>query len=87
MNYSIKKSQPCADYGKISLEGNFWVEDRNKFYERLEEFDSVKNIANGKIIIAKNQDLEMYLYDDNRFVMSKLQSEDIGINLLNKIFK
>ena len=86
MNYEIKESKPCADYEKISIEGRFHL-DRNILYDRLKNtFDKVSSIDRGKIIIAKRKDIEMYLYDDNRFVASKVESEELGQDILSNLF-
>ncbi len=88
MNYTIKKNEGCADYGKVSLEGEIYGVNKEELYNILKtEFISVNNIAEGKIIIAKNENLEMYLYDESRFIVSKLKSEEYGIEVLNKMFK
>ncbi|MCI8486761.1 MAG: hypothetical protein HFJ20_06825 [Clostridia bacterium] len=88
MKYSIKKTQPCADYGKITLEGEFEDISKNKLLQNLkEEFTEIKNISKGKIIIAKNNYSQIYLYDENRFVMNNLINEEYGRNVLDKILK
>lgn len=88
MEYSIKKTQPCADYGKITLEGEFKDISKDKLLQNLrKEFTEIKDISEGKIIIAKNDDLQIYLYDENRFVINNLINEEYGRNILNKILK
>lgn len=88
MEYSIKKTQPCADYGKITLEGEFKDISKDRLLQNLRaEFAEIKDISEGKIIIAKNDNLQIYLYDENRFVINNLINEEYGRNILNKILK
>lgn len=88
MEYSIKKTQPCADYGRITLEGEFKDISKDRLLQNLrEEFTEIKDISEGKIIIAKNDNLQIYLYDENRFVINNLINEEYGRNILNKILK
>lgn len=86
MKFEIVESKPCADYGKISLEGNYNI-DKNTLYNRLKNtFDKVSSIDNGKIIIAKRTDIEMYFYDNNSFVASKVETKEKGKEILEKLF-
>ena len=85
--YIIKQNKPCADYGKITIEGTFELNRKSDLYKNLENlFGEFTNIGNGKILIIRNEQFDLYIYDENRFVMNKLETIEKARGILDKIF-
>ena len=86
--YIIKQDKPCADYGKVTLEGEFKLNKKSHLYENLNNlFTKYTNICNGKILIIKQENFELYIYEENKFVMNKIESIEKAKGILDKIFK
>lgn len=84
--YSLNRVAPCADYGKITVEGEFEILDEKKFFENLNNLiPNINNVNSGQILIGKTDDFEIYIYDNKKFVVSKLKDEKTVINFLNKL--
>ncbi len=86
--YILKEATPCADYGKLTVEGKFEIMDNKKFHKKIYELiPDISNINSGQILIGKTNDFDIYIYDNEKFVMSKLENEHKAICFLNNLVK
>ena len=87
-NYSLKKITPCADYGKITVEGEFHIIDDKIFIQNLYRLiPNITDINSGQLLSGKKDDFEIYIYGNKKFIISKLNNENEVINFLNILIK
>lgn len=88
--FEIYEVRPCADYQGVTLEGKIFDNTifTNKLTLYLEEYIKKKIILDGgKIKIYYHENFTLYLYDNGKFIMSRLNDEKVGLEFLKGILK
>lgn len=85
-SYKVKSTSSCTDYKTITLEGNLRIKNRKAFYEELKKrCNRFNKVGNGQILVCIKDEFEMYIYNYDKFVLSKVKSEERAIRFLEEI--
>lgn len=89
MQYTFKKISPCAEYDGYTIEGHFseTIPIKLLLESAKNILDNVILLSNSDIIIAKSSNYEIYIYDSNSFVISRIKNELEAHNLIKNLFK
>lgn len=86
--YKVKSTSSCTDYKTVTLEGNLKIKDKKRFFDNLQRnCNSLNKVGNGQILICNKSDFEMYVYNFDKFVISRVKSENKAIQFLEQITK
>jgi len=84
--YKVKSTSSCTDYKTVTLEGNLKIKEKNKFYNNLQRnCNNLNKVGNGQILVCTKDDFEMYIYNFDSFVISRVKSENKAIEFLDRI--
>jgi len=84
----IKTVSPCADYEGLIIEGEIFDISLEAIHNKqTNKSKSATFLKSAGILIVKINDSDIYFYGDGKFIISKIQSEEVAVHLLMDLLK
>lgn len=85
---SFVKITPCADYPGLSLEGHFQIRNTSDTLQCLRGIcNKIMHLSDPDIIYGRLYNGKVYIYNNGKVVLSQLESEESGLEVIRKLIK
>lgn len=86
LSYEMDVVYPCADYEGVTVEGRFKNIEFSNIYDSFKLItNNISLLKSANMIICGIDNAKIYIYEDGKFVISRIQSKTTAEKIVCKV--